>query len=455
MNRPKQDPLKLVRDHKYWRIIEMIPGALTWAAFLSVIIGSLFNPYITANIIIIYTLIWVFRAYFFTYYLAQSYQYSRRAQKTDWKGLIELIEKPKKLEKLVTEQKYEHDPLVFKLKRQPLEPYLLKRINKMQEDGEYLKPSDVMHCISLPSWKEPHEVIRASVQSYVECDFDVKNKVILQLALEERDKENALKIADKIVKEYKGKFKDILISVHPKDLPGEHVGRAANASWAAKQLIEYAKEHKINIDNLVLSTFDADTAVSPQYLNELTFRFAATPNRVEVGYQPVPFYHNNFWDVPIFNRLVAISCSFWQWSVSNRKDENKSFSSRAMSLQSVIDFNFWDSQVVQDDSRQYWTAFFVYNGRHYLENIYSPIYMDAVQSDTYVKTVKSQYIQLQRWAWGASDLPFIVFNILPNKHITWDRKLYEIFHFIESVFFWATGPILLIFAGSIPSLINS
>ena len=36
-----------------------------------------------------------------------------------------------------------------------------------------------------------------------------------------------------------------------------------------------------------------------------------------------------------------------------------------------------------------------------------PIYQDAVLSSTYVKTLKAQFIQLRRWAYGASDVPYV------------------------------------------------
>ncbi len=454
MKKTTQDPKELIRDHKYWRLAELVPGLLTWGAFSFVILGSIFIPNIVANLVLLYTLVWIYRSFYFSFHLSNSYQISTRAQKTDWIRLLNFIEYPQKLHKSNNRQEFQADRIILNNKKQPLEQTLEQRIEELKGTEQYLKPSDILHCVNLVSYKEPYEVIRASVKSIVDSNFDLK-KVILMLSLEERDYRNATSINQRIEAEFGHLFKKYMFTLHPKKLPGEHVGRAANATWAGKVLKTYLEENKITYENLILSTFDADTAVSQEFLNELTFRYLVTPNRVEVGYQPVPFYHNNIWDVPIFNRLVAISCTFWQWSVSLRKDENKSFSSRSMSFKSVLDFNYWDTTVVQDDSRQYWTAFFVYNGRHYCENIYSPVYMDAVQSNSYFQTVRDQYKQLVRWAWGASDFPFILFNMIRNKHISWTRKIYELVHFLESIFFWATGPILLIFAGSIPSLLNS
>lgn len=367
--------------------------------------------------------------------------------------LNSLLENPKKLDYLIEKQNFRFDPMILRLNRGPLEPVLKQRIHELQESNQYIRPSEVIHCITIPTAKESYEVIRTSVESYIKSNYDLK-KVILILAIEERDWPNGVNISKQLKKEFGHYFLAYLLTCHPKNLPNELIGRAANATWSAKALKNYLQQQKIPFANLLLSSFDADTVISPNYLNELTFRYCITKNRTEVGFQPVPFYHNNIWEVPVFNRLVAISCSFWQLSVSLRKDENKSFSSRAMNFQSVIDFGYWDSKVVQDDSRQYWTAFFVYQGRHYLENIYSPVYMDAVLSGSYLDTLKSQYTQLRRWAWGVSDFPFIVLNLFKSQNIPLKRKIYESLHFLESVFFWATGPIILLFAGITPNLVN-
>lgn len=444
---------KLIREHHLWRVLEIIPGALTWSAFILVIAGSLYFPVLTANLIITYTLVWVFRTFIFSYNLVKSFHYSKKAALVNWDQLNNLLEHPGQSLKIPPELEDTSNRRVLGLGNISLQTALSERMETLTANGEYLRPSEVVHCITIPTYKECYEVLRTSVESYVKSNFDLK-KVIIMIAFEESDWANALDSSQRLKKEFGHHFRDWLHTCHPKNLPGEIRGRAANATWSAKALKRYLERENIAYNRLLLSSFDADTVISANYLGELTFRYCITPNRTEVGFQPVPFYHNNIWDVPLFNRLVALSCSFWQLSVSLRKDENKSFSSRAMNFQSVMDFGYWDSRVVQDDSRQYWTAFFVYQGRHYLENIYSPVYMDAVLGDSYLTTIKNQYLQLRRWAWGVSDFPFIVLNIFNSDHIPLKRKIYEPLHFLESVFFWATGPVILLFAGITPSLVN-
>jgi len=445
-------PQNLLKTHRYWRLVEIIPGFCVWFTFFFLVFGAVYLPTFTADAIIAYTLIWVFRTYLFSHNLVKAYHYSKRAAKTEWTKLLSYLESPSRLKYAIEKGEFKFDPLILEVKKGPLEPVLMSRIDHLIESGQYLKPSDITHCITLFVCREPYEVIKTSLDSYVKSNFDLK-KVIFVLAYEEFNTEIPA-ISKRLQAEYGHYFLDYLETCHPKNLPGEIPGRAANMNWSAKELKKYLEQHNIAFSRLLLSSFDADTVVSPELLNELTFRFCITENRDEVGYQPVLFYNNNIWDVPVFNRLVAISASFWQLSVSIRKDENKSFSSRAMSFQSVIDFGFWDPLVVGDDSRQFWTAFFVYKGRHYLENIYNPVYMDAVLGSSYLSTIKSQYKQLRRWAWGVCDFPFIAFNIVRIREIPFKRKVYEILHYLEGVYFWATGPVLLLFAGAVPGLIN-
>ncbi|MCC6643289.1 hypothetical protein IT411_00920, partial [Candidatus Peregrinibacteria bacterium] len=335
-------PENLTREHKYWRIVEMIPGLCTWAAFFLVFFGSIFFPIITADLIIAYTLIWVFRTFLFSYNLTKSFHYSQRAQKTNWNKLLELLENP---EKLSSEADTSFDSLILGTQKGSFIENFQKQIVELQAGNNYLKPSEVTHCITLCNANESYEVIKTSVESYVKNNFDLK-KVILILACEEAFKEQSEATFKLLHKEYGHHFKDFFATFHPPNLPDELKGRAGNATWSAKRLKEYLDKHQLDYNKVILSSFDADTVISPSFLSELTFRYCITPNRIEVGYQPVPFYHNNIWDVPVFNRLVAISCSFWQVSVSLRKDENKSFSSRSMSFQSVLDFGYWDARVV-------------------------------------------------------------------------------------------------------------
>jgi hypothetical protein len=77
--------------------------------------------------------------------------------------------------------------------------------------------------------------------------------------------------------------------------------------------------------------------------------------------------------------------------------------------------NFWSTRTIVEDGHQYWRSYFHFKGDYSVIPIYVPIYQDAVLSDTYRKTLKAQFIQLRRWAYGASDVPYVGVRVF-KKH---------------------------------------
>jgi hypothetical protein len=140
---------------------------------------------------------------------------------------------------------------------------------------------------------------------------------------------------------------------------------------------------------------------------------------------------------------------------SMEQDKYKSFSSRSIGFKTVVEVDYWDPSIIPENSRQYWTAYTIYDGRHTLVPIYSPVYMDAVLSETYIKTFQNQYSQLRRWAWGVCDFPFVALNLWYNKKIKTSKKIYLIADFLKNSLLWATGPLLITFMGFLPGALNA
>lgn len=374
--------------------------------------------------------------------------------KVNWNFLLDLVEHPRKIDEATKDADLNKALLkpqkVFNLELKNLK----NRYTWMIKHDQYLKPTQIYHAILVVTYKESYKLVHESVKSYTESFYPHK-KLILVLGGEEGDKENFAQICEKLKEELGDKFHKIITTVHPKDMPGEIPGKSANATFAAKELKKYLDHENIDYHHVILSNFDADTVTHPNYFSELTFKYLMTKNRTQKAYQPTHMFHNNIWDVPVMIRMVALSCTFWRMAEALDKRKYKSFSSRSMGFQTVIDTNYWDPSIIPEDSRQFWTAYMKYNGKHTVSWIYTPVYMDAVLGDTYVETFKSQYVQLRRWAWGVVDFPFMAINIARHPGIKLMEKIKRIFFFLENAFFWATGPIIIMFAGWLPSLMNT
>lgn len=439
---------ELIRKHKLWRLLEIIPGLITWAALSLPVILSYYTPNLVASFIIIYTIIWLFRSVKLSVNLYRSFRFTKEALKTDWQKMISFNDYPEKIDYELKRIDKEYEPKkYFQLF------HARKQIQHLKKIGEWKKSKDILHAIIFVTYKEPYELIRESIKSYTKSKYP-SSKIIIVLGGEESDKENFRSIAIKIEKEFGEHFHTFIVTIHPANLPGEIKGKSANATWAAKELKKYIDLKKVPYENVIVSNFDADTVTHPYYFSELTYKYLTTEQRTEKGYQPTHMFHNNIWDVPIMIRMVALSCTYCRMAESMEKDNYKSFSSRSLSFKTVLDVNYWDPAVIPEDSRQFWTAYTIYDGRHSLIPIYSPVYMDAVLSDTYVKTFKSQYSQLQRWAWGVCDFPFVTLNLWYHPKIKFTQKIYRIAEFLKNSFFWATGPLLLTFTGFLPGFVN-
>ncbi|MBU1953468.1 glycosyltransferase family 2 protein, partial [Patescibacteria group bacterium] len=438
----------LIRKHRLWRLLELIPGSIAWIALITPLVLSFFVPQWVATFVIIYTVVWLFRSIKLSINLYRSFKISKQALKTNWNKMISLNDSPEKIAYEMKRINKEASPKkYFELS------HLQNRIQSLQKQGDWKKSKDIYHAIVYVTYKESYRLIHESIRSYAQSKFPAK-QIIMVLAGEEADKENFIQIANKIAKEFGDQFAHFMITIHPKNVPGEIRGKSANATYAAKQLKKYIDKNEVPYDNVILSNFDADTVVHPQYFSELTYKYLTTERRTEKAYQPTHLFHNNIWDVPVMIRMVAQSCSYWRMAESMEKSKYKSFSSRSLSFQTVLDVNYWDPSVIPEDSRQFWTAFAVYDGRHTLVPIFSPVYMDAVLGETYMKTFRSQYNQLRRWAWGVCDFPFVVLNLWYHPNIKLSQKIYQTYEFLKNSFFWATGPILITFTGFIPGIIN-
>jgi hypothetical protein len=166
-------------------------------------------------------------------------------------------------------------------------------------------------------------------------------------------------------------------------------------------------------------------------------------------------FTNNIWDAPAPMRVIATGNSFWNIVLSMRQHMIRNFSSHAQSLQTLIDTDFWSVRTIVEDGHQFWRTYFRYEGKHEVYPLFVPIYQDAVLSNTYWKTLKAQFVQLRRWAWGASDIAYVAEKgfFTPNKVPKLDliAKFWRLF---EGHITWAVAPLILAFSAFIPPLFN-
>jgi uncharacterized membrane protein len=106
--------------------------------------------------------------------------------------------------------------------------------------------------------------------------------------------------------------------------------------------------------------------------------------------------------------------------------------------------------MVSDDSLIYWKAFLFYKGDYRVIPLYTTVSMDVAYSSSLIKTIKMQYKQKRRWAWGVENFPFLMEGFLKDNEIPLGRKIRRGFHLLESHITWAVWAVILVLIGPLP-----
>ena len=172
-----------LRDRRIFRLLEILPGALSWGTILLVIFLSWQRPAWIAVFIICFDIYWLLKTLYLSFHQQASFKKMKKNLKIDW----------------------------------------LKKLDELP----VTKWRDIYHLVILPMYKEGLEVVRPTFQALIGSKYPL-DRLIVVLAVEERVGEPALQIAKAIKEEFGDKFFRLLITIHPKSLRGELAGKGSN-----------------------------------------------------------------------------------------------------------------------------------------------------------------------------------------------------------------------------------
>src|SRR3989344_3917880 len=218
------------KDRILYRLLEITPGFFAWLTIIAVFVGSYYTPGYAALFILLFDIYWLVKTVYLSLHLRYGYSQARRNMKINW----------------------------------------LARL-----DG--LNWHDIYHLIILPTYSEDVEVIKDSLNGLMRSNYP-KDRMIVVLAQEERaGSEHNQKIRESLV-EFKDKFFAFLAVQHPDGIDGELAGKGANIAWATRQVLRDTIDARgIAHDKVMVSVFDIDTVVYPEYFGVLTYTFLTTP----------------------------------------------------------------------------------------------------------------------------------------------------------------------------------
>jgi len=396
--------LKIIKKFKC-RFFEILPGAITWLTFILAVAISFWRPIEAIFFIIIFDLLWLVKVYYLVIHQVTSWSRFRHEVKINW---------------------------------------LIKLKNLKNKNWQ-----DYFHLIFLPTYKESFEVIDGTFDNLAGANYDTK-KFIVVLAGEARDQSYFLDLASKIEKKYQDKFFKILITVHPQNLPGEIPGKGSNINYAGHQAKNLIDRLNLPYDNIIVSTFDADTKAHQEYFAYLTYKYLTVDKPTRASYQPLALYHNNIWQSDPLTRVVANSTTFWLMTDLARSDRLFTFSSHSMSFRALVDVDFWEKDIVSEDSRIFLQCLFKYDGDYRVEPMYIPVSMNTVNTGRFIKALGDQYKQMRRWAWGVEHIPYMIKKIKNHPRMPLGVKFKHLFNQFEGMWSWATAPVLITLMGRLP-----
>lgn len=391
----------------WYRLFEILPGALSWFFLIGPIITAFWFPRVSAIFITIYVLLWFLRALKSSIFLIFSYYKSKRYEKIDWNHLLQ------------------------------------SQVS-----------ADILHVVIIPTYKEEKEVLESSIDAIRHVDFPLE-RIILVLATEERDRLRAEANTAYLKARFGKTFGEFYHFMHPANIPGELPAKGANISYAGKQIAKILKDRGVDFSRVIVTTLDADNRPHPNYFSNLTYHYVTTPDREKRSFQPLAYFYNNIWEVPFANRLIALTNSFWYLSESGESHHLFNASVYAQSLKTLVTMDFWSKQTIVEDLHQFWRTYFHFKGNHEVIPLFTPVYQDALQSRTYFTSLLGQYKQLRRWAWGASEIPYVIFKMWRGRR---DLPLFKTFSRLIYLSYlqimWATAPIIILLNKFIPTVLN-
>ncbi len=424
------------RDWRY-RALEILPGALTYSILLLPIVLSLINPKLAAYFVITFLLIWFVRALAIAARSIQGWNKMAEYQKLPWLKLNE------DLEKLEVHVK---DAPAWHVRN-------LARVEKYIGDNR-MKPSQIYHAVIIPFWNESRDILEPTLQAIAGSHYDPK-KIILFIAYEQRGGPEVEALSNSLVKEFGSLFYHAQAVMHPWPMTGEVIGKGGNATFAARHLKTYLQKAKIDPEYVLVTTLDSDNRPDKQYFASLTYTYCSTEEPQYASYQPITMFLNNIWDAPAPMRVVATGNSFWNIVLALRPHMLRNFSAHAQPMSALIETDFWSVRTIVEDGHQYWRTFFRFDGKHEVYPIYLPIYQDAVLTENYKRTLKMQFYQVRRWAWGCTDIAYVFYNgFLKKNKIPKLRMIAKFMRLLESHLSWSTTPLILLLAAYPPFLLN-
>ena len=433
------------RTLKY-RLFEMLPAFLSYGSLILLVVLSMISPILAAAYLLLIIVTLLVKSVGIAFHTIQGRNRLEAAQKVDWHARLADLENPQESYKNIRT----HNLKGFDAYNH------VDNLRLMTADPDaFPKPSQIYNAVIIATYNESYDILAPTVESVINNTCGGK-KIILVIAYEERGGQAIKDTVHRLKKEFGHKFFAFHLVEHPKDIPNEVIGKGGNITHAGRFLKTWLQQEGIASKNVVVTTLDSDNRPYVSYFDYVVYEYIVHEDRKHLSYQPVSLFMSNIWDVPAPMRVIATGNSFWNIISSMRPHTLRNFASHSQPMDALEEMDFWSTRTIVEDGHQYWRSYFYFGGNYSVMPIYVPIYQDAVLSDTYTKTLKAQFIQLRRWAYGASDVPYVATRVFTReRNVPLASGLARLVRLLDGHVTLASVSLLVAFGGWIPLLVNS
>jgi glycosyltransferase involved in cell wall biosynthesis len=396
------------REKIIQRTLEILPAFISYNLILFTIWGAFILPVQLAYFVLFFDVFWFYKSFTIAITAVISHLRIQASEKLDWNR--ELIDFP------------DH--------------------------------RQVHHVVLVLTANEPVHILERTLTALKNQTFP-KDQLIVVLATEAKEPSKArLSKVRTLKRQFGHAFRHFFVTTHQL-VPGEIVGKSSNENYAAR----WVKDELVNrrgyeLNYLTISSCDADHLYHPQYFSYLTFKFLDDPHRyLKFWSAPVMFY-NNFWRLPAISRVVNTFSSIWSMAQMSRKDRLINWANYTLSLKLLDEVNYWDPDIIPEDYRIFFKAFFAKHGQVEVEPIYLPTTADAAESTSFIKTMKNQYQQLKRWAWGVSDDPYVIKHYFSSPDVSFWNKTIRVLRVASDHILWPVNWFIITLGATVPYLVN-
>lgn len=319
------------------------------------------------------------------------------------------------------------------------------------KDKKIIHPDELQHILIMPHVKEPESIMRDTLEHIKNQTFNTK-QINIVLAAEAADP-NGVSVSEKLREEYKEYFNNVWITNHVLG-PEEIVGKAANMNWAAREIYEKIQELGWDMKKTTITSIDADSKLDPEYFSYMSYKYLTLEDSEYKYYTAAMVFYNNIWKLPFYARVKNSSHTIFNTANLVREDKLVPFSTYTTSFWVLEQINFWDPWVTPEDYHLFFKGIFRFNNKVSTIPLFLKTMSDAAEGEGHWATIKNNYLQSRRWAWGISDDGWVIKQFFKNFFKSSFRSKYLALHMLFDHTMGLSIAFLVLLGGFLPGLIN-